>query len=641
MPLLFLDFETFSYADLPAIGVYRYAEHPSTEVLCVAWALDDSSVELIVGEDLPTDIPEDTTFIAHNIEFEREIMRHRFGIETSPGEWIDTAALSARMGLPRNLEEASEFFGLDTAEKMQANTARLGDSVCRPRKPTKGNPETRWTPTTKPEAFEALYRRCKRDVELSRELLRRLLPLEDRERKLWLLTMKMNERGVKIDLPSIPLARAVIEKESTPMIAEFTALTGCKLKSYVRVAKTLGLPDVRKPTVRKALRKPGLNPRVHRALSIYQALSKSSIGKLDAMEARAHADTRVRGSFLYCGAERTSRWSSSGVQLQNLKRGLGETTEIAFRALRSGALEFVLEGADASAPHEPKLTPTGIVSEIMKGFLLGPFLVGDFSTIEPRVLAWFADDEEQLKLFRDGGDPYCALASVIYGRKITKKDVGERFMGKQGELGCGYGLGAGGFQFMLDDTYDVQIEKEFAQQVVNAYRQRHPKNVAFWKRLNDGFIYALAKKIDRIRVTKHLSMGYSEIAKTPFLWIELPSGRKMYYGTPELEATPKGPCVVYYGRDRYTGGWGWIRTYGGKLAENVTQGFAREVIAEAMLRLDAEGFDLQMTVHDEVAAEQDGTKKLEDFRSIMETPPPYAFDLPIKVDAYETLRYRK
>jgi DNA polymerase len=638
MPLLFLDFETFSYADLPEIGAYRYAEHPSTEVLCVAWALDDGPVELIVGEDLPHDIPEDVIQVAHNIEFEREIMRHRFGIETAPEEWIDTAALSARMGLPRNLEEASEFFGLDTAEKMQANTGRLGDSVCRPRPPTKGNPDTRWTPATKPEAFAALYRRCKRDVELSRELLRRLLPLDEQERKTWLLTMKMNERGVKIDLPSIPPARAVIEKESAPMIAEFTALTGCKLKSYVRVARWCGLPDVRKPTVRKALRKPGLDPRVHRALSIYQALSKSSIGKLDAMEARAHADSRVRGSFLYCGAERTSRWSSSGLQLQNFKRGLSGETNVAFAALHAGSLEFVFDGAPRPSP-DPVLTPTGTVAEMLRGFVIGPFLVGDLAQIEARGIAWLAEDEDQLKLFRNKGDPYCAMASVIYGVPVTKKEKDRRFMGKQAELGCGYGLGGGGFQFMLDDIYDVQIEDEFARLVTNAYRQRHPKIVAFWKRLNDGFIHALAKKAESLRVTRNISMGYKEINGTPFLWIELPSGRRMYYGAPELVTTPKGPAVSYYGRDRFSGGWSRVRTYGGKLAENVTQAVSRDVIAQAMLRLDAAGFDLVMTVHDEVVAE--AGRSLEEFKSIIEIVPPWAAGLPIEVDAFETERYRK
>ena len=638
-PLLYLDLESFTLANLPDVGVYRYAEHPSTEILCFAYALDDGPVELIVGEDLPHDIPEDVLFVAHNIEFEREMLRNRLGVETAIDDWIDTAALSARMGLPRNLEEASEFFGLETEEKRNANTARWGDSVCRPRTPTRNNPADRWTPATKPEAFEALYRRCKRDVELSRELRRRLLPLDEKERKLWALTMKMNERGVEIDLPSIPLARRVIEKESNPMIAEFTAITGCKLKSYVKVARFAGLPDVRKPTVRKALRSPGLDTRVRRALEIYQALSKSSIGKLDAMEARVHADHRVRGSFLYCGAERTSRWSSSGLQLQNFKRGLSGETDAAFRALHTGSLELVFDGAPRPHP-DPALTPTGTIAEMLRGFLVGPFYIGDLAQIEARAIAWLAEDEDQLNLFRNKGDPYCAMASVIYGVPVSKKEKDRRFMGKQAELGCGYGLGGGGFQFMLDDIYDVQITDEFAKHVTNAYRQRHPKIVAFWRRLNDGFVYALAKKAERLRVTRNLFMGYTVIEGTPFLFIELPSGRRMYYGEPELVTTPKGPAVSYYGRDRYSGGWARVRTYGGKLAENATQGISRDVIAEAMLRLEEEEFDLRMTVHDEVVSMTEG-KRLEDFKSIIEIVPSWASGLPIEVDAFETLRYRK
>lgn len=641
--ITFLDFETFSYADLKAIGTYRYAEEPSTEALCYAITVDDAPVSICVPDGdgvlrFPGDIP--GKIVAHNIEFERNILRHKFGIDVPLEQWVDTAALAQRMSLPRKLTDLATFFGLDTTAKKEANTGRKEDSVCRPRKPTKGNAATRWTPATAPDRFQLLYRRCIQDVELTREIYRRLLEMEEKERRIWGLTLRMNERGVRVDLDSIPAARAVLEADSAPLVREFQALTGCNYRSPVRVAKALGMSDVRKTTVRKELRKPGIDPMKHRALSILQGILKASPSKLDAMEARSHADSRVRGSFLYCGAERTSRWSSSGVQFQNFKRGLAHETDIAFAALHSGVLDLVFDGAPRPPP-DPPLTPTATIAEMLRGFILGPFLVGDLAQIEARGIAWLAEDEEQLTLFRNKGDPYCAMAAEIYGVPVTKKEKDRRFMGKQAELGCGYGLGWEGFIRMLDEIYDIQVDPEFAKMVVAAYRRRHPKIVKMWSRLNDGFVYAVAQKAERLRVTRNVYMGVFDHMGMRYAFIELPSGRKLYYANPELVSTPRGPCVRYFGRDRFSKGWTQIRTYGGKIAENVTQAVSRDVIAEAMLRLDDAGEVIDMTVHDEVVAEQDGSRSLSDFKRIMEIVPPWANGLPIEVDVFETFRYRK
>jgi DNA polymerase len=640
--MIFLDFETFSEADLKAVGSFRYAEHPSTEVLCAAWVCDDyPRVVLEEGDHLPLLLPAihlGHQLVAHNVEFERNILRCKMGLDLPLDRFIDTAALAARMSLPRKLEELASFFGLDATAKLAADVAKKGDSVCRPRKPSKHDPSTRWTPATKPEAFSALYARCKQDVEITREIFKKLLPLEPEERELWLLTLKMNERGILVDLDSIPEAKRVLDEDAAPLIEEFRQLTGRKVKSYTKVAEALGLPDVRKPTVRKALRDPKSSPRVKRALEIYQALSKSSVAKLDAMLDRAGSDNRVRGSFLYCGADKTGRWSANGLQPQNFKRGLGPETEVAFAALHSGCIDPVFTGADRPAP-DPPLTPTGTISEMLRGFILGPLFVGDLAQIEARGVAWLADDHDQLNLFRAKGDPYCAMASVIYGREVTKKNKDERFMGKQAELGCGYGLGPKGFIRMLDEIYDVQIEEDFAKRVVAAYRRRHPKIVDLWDRLGKGFVYAVAKKVERVRVTRNIWMGVVTVGGVPYAYIELPSGRRLYYPKPELDSTPRGPCVKFFGKDRYSGGWAFVRTYGGKVCENVTQAFSRDVIAGGILRVDAAGFPIVMTVHDEIVAEATGS--LEEFKRLIEICPPWAPGLPIEVDVFQTIRYRK
>lgn len=663
--VLFCDFETFSTCDLRASGAYRYAEDPTTEALCLAFAENNEPVKIWKpGEQLIEDVKLAAclgyTFIAHNAEFEKEIFRHVVGFEIPKEQWVDTAAMSARMSLPRKLEEIAKFFGLDTAAKLDANVSRKGDSVCHPRNPTKNNPALRWTPGSKPEAFEALYRRCVQDVDLLREVYRRLLPLEESERKIWQVTVAMNERGLLIDRASIPPAQAILDKDGAPQVIEFETITGCKLKSYVKLARFLGLPDVGKSTVRKALRGEdlvdltgartplNLSPGQKRALEIYQGLGKSSVAKLEAMLDRMNRDERVRGSFVYCGAERTARWSANGIQPQNFPRGLGSETAGAFRALHEGLLETLFEGFPRPSP-EPPLTPTSIVANMLRGFIVAPpgkvLIVGDLSQIEARTLNWLAEQEDTVKVFATGGDPYCVMASRIYGREITKKQKDERFMGKQAVLGAGYGLGAGGFQFMLDETYDVQISMEFAEQVVAAYRAASPKVVAFWRRLQDGFVHVVSAKRDRVRVTRNIWMGTEEIAGTRYAWIQLPSNRKLYYADPQLIASKRGPAVEYWGRDRFSKGWCHVRTYGGKITENVTQALSRDVIAGSMLRVHAANFvDLTGTVHDEVIGESDiedieAKEKL--FHDLMIESPPWAEGLPLEAEVFSSARYRK
>lgn len=643
--MIFLDFETFSEANLKEVGAYRYAEHPTTEVLCAAWAIDGDEVSVAVGNAAPGHVFDDHMIVAHNVEFEKQILKHKLGLDFSIDRFIDTAALAARMSLPRKLEDLAAFFQLDATAKLAANVGRAGDSVCRPRKPSKQNPARRWTPETKPEAFQALYARCQNDVEVTREVYRRLLPLSEIERELWELTIEMNERGILCDLASIPAAQEACRTEAEPLELEFELLVGEKIKSYVRVAQALGLDDVRKPTVRKALRDPATAPAVRRALQILQALSKSSVAKLDAMLARAHADGRVRGSFLYCGAERTNRWSASGIQPQNFKRGLAKETDTAFEALHAGALDLIFTGA-RRPPPDPSLTPTATVAEMMRGFLLGPFHVGDKAQIEARVLNWMAGQDDTVQLFATGGDPYCVMASRIYKKPINKKEhPAERFMGKQAVLGAGYGLGASGFQFMLDDIYDVQISEEFSKQVVAAYRSASPKVCKLWERMGRAFTFAVANKSKRIKLwpdpgTKpQLYFGVVEVGGKEYAYIELPSGRKMYYAEPELISTPRGPSVAYFGRDRFSKGWTRVRTYGGKLTENVTQAISRDALAEAALRLKAAGYEIVMMVHDEIVANQRGD--LSEFKRIMEEQPKWAPGLPIEVEVFSTVRYRK
>jgi DNA polymerase len=250
--------------------------------------------------------------------------------------------------------------------------------------------------------------------------------------------------------------------------------------------------------------------------------------------------------------------------------------------------------------------------------------------------AWFAGESGLLALFASKADPYKHMAARIYGKdpKVITKD--ERFMGKQAVLGCGYGMGWEKFQRMLDEVYDVSISTELAMRVVQTYRETNSRICALWRRLEQGFTYALAMKKERLQVLPGVSMGNLMVGATPYAWIELPSGRRLYYCEPEL--TDGG--IQYWGRNIYTGGkWERVGTWGGKITENIVQATSRDLMADAMLRLEAEGFSLVLTVHDEIVA--DAPMLPEKFKAVMLTLPTWAAGLPVDAEVFQAARYRK
>lgn len=651
---LFLDFETRSDLDVRKVGAFRYAEDPSTAILCCAWAVDSDPVEVLTYEDLCVDEPvpqyealkdlmrrafaNQMVFVAHNIDFERNILKQKVGEVPALDCWEDTAAWSACSGLPRKLEDLAKFLWPDDP-KSQKDMAgnRIMLQLSRPRTPTAKNPAKWITPAMAPEKFAKLYAYCAKDVEVMRAAHARLRPPSEQERRIWALTDRMNWAGVKIDTASLAPAQAYLARQLAPVEAEFKTHCPYLPKSYALVAKHFGMPDVKKVSVRHKLREPGLDKGVARALALFRTLAVSSPAKLSAMQDRVSLDGRLRGALVYGGAERTLRWSSWGVQLQNLVRGLGELTDEAFEALLADTLDLIYVGIERQAPAPPN-DEISLIAEMLRGFLLGPFLAGDFSQIEARTLLWFAGQEDLLEMFRQKKDLYCAMATSIYGRPITKKDKAERFMGKQVVLGCGYRMGHVRFKNMLDDIYDVAIDEAFAKKVVATYRASVPHVVKLWDVLIKGFIFVTRQKAKRVKVGP-VYMGSTEFGGVFYVWIELPSGRRLWYA----DAHIKGREVRYYGRNIYKGGaWEHVPTHGGKIAENITQAMSRDIMADAMLRLDAAGFRLNFTVHDEIVADDDVERdRIEEFTNLLTEVPAYAAGLPLDVEAFRCSRYRK
>lgn len=676
---LYLDFEAQSRVSLPKAGVYRYAQDPSTQVLCAGWALVDhgkdeegpvmvwtrdeahaAGLDLLVanrgnGHTKFLELAKDPTvrLVAHNAEMERQFLKEKFDIDVPLRRISCTAARAARMSLPRSLEALC--IALATDEQKDTNGHRVLMKISRPRRPSKEDRSEFWSEGRKPEDYAKVYDYCAQDVVAMMAADRALPELSEDERQAWEMTVEMNARGVAIDRASVLLALTICEREKTLMADEFFKIFNVKLGNSAGVSAVLGLPDVQKATVRDALRVPDggvyskvgpmrylMTPEVRRGLTLRQRYSKSSVDKLKAFLARVQADGRVRGSLTYSGAERTQRWSGSGIQPQNFPRGLGKKTDEAFQALNLGVFEQVYEN------------PVKTISEMLRGFILGPFLIGDFASIEARVLAWLAGEGSLLKLFAEGGDPYCALASDVFGRRITKADEKERFMGKQGVLGCGYQIGPDKFRMTLDVQHDVQVSEEFAKNVVFTYRRKYPaiadKNDGFWARMNKAFVFAIRNKSKRIRASAEgrppIHMGTLEVHGRPFAYIELPSGRALYYAYPEVIDDGEGGFTAQYiGRSPYTFRWEYVTTYGGKLAENIVQALARDLMLYALRELRNIGFPLALTVHDESVAEVrldlEQDKQLEVFDEVMNTGPAWAEGLPLTAECFISARYRK
>jgi len=639
--LFFLDFETRSRLDLKKVGSYRYAEDSSTEVLCAGWAGLRGEVRRWRPQDPTTEdwlhYVDDpfVTIVAHNAEFERLILQHKFNRRLPASRFRCTAALCRRYGLPGKLDSAGKALALEHLKDAAAGK-RLITKLSKPRR----NGDF-WEEEDAPGDFEALEEYNEGDVLAMREIYGILPPLSDREQAFWELTVRMNDRGLQADMEAVKLAQEVVLREQERLSKEWVKLVGCKLGSP-KGAKLLGLDNLRKVTVRHALHRTDLTERQRHALEIRRMAARTSVKKLWRLERMVSADGRYRGALQYSGAERTQRWSGGGVQAHNLPRGLGRGTDAAFQALSLQALEQTYD--------EPLRT----VSEMLKGFFVGPFVIGDLAQIEARVLAWYAGQDDLVAAFGAGAEIYCDMASDIYGEPVGKEDyddalhISKRQLGKIVILGAGYGLGGPKLSTQLDEVFDINLDERRARDIVGIYREKYPAIPTFWAKLERFFRAAIRANASRIRFPgAALWAGVRDFHGRRFAYIELPSGRPIYYYQPVADEAcgtwPDGrpkTQATYFGRNIYKGGkWERVNTYGGKLTENVVQALSRDILADAVLAADRAGGAPVLTVHDEIVAQPPMTP--EDLFRIMTTVPGYAKGLPISAETYSASRYRK
>lgn len=671
MRKLHLDFETRSeVTDLDKTGVYLYSRHPSTDVWCAAWALDDGPVQVWRPEDpLPDELyhalaDPDTVVCGHNVAFEWHIIEHvcapRYGWPTVPFERLDcTAVRAAVQSLPRNLAGAAKALNL-SVDKDDAGR-RLMLQMCKPRSPRKGEDQA-----DGPFWFDDEDRRrrleeyCRQDVEVERQLDDVLQPLSSRERKLWLLDQRVNHRGVQVDLDLVREADSVLQESIVRYGEELSELTDGALDSVTQVepmkewlGEQLGreIDTLDKQAVSGFLSGREVDPlpdNVRRVLEIRQEAAKSSTAKLRAFLRRTDEHGRMRENLLHHGAG-TGRWSGRGVQLQNMPRPTLSKRDIE-RAVR------ILKDTSRTPRQRAELIEwligpvPSVVSSCLRACVTAApghkLLVSDFSNIEGRVNAWAAGQDDKVEVFRNNGPVYERMAAAIYGIPVESitKDSEERHLGKTAELGCGYQMGPDRFHDTCLEA-GIDVSRDMAATAVETFREVNHKIKDFWYGMERAALEAMRTPGS---VSEYRYFQFHCTPDSSFLLMILPGGRRLYYPQPRLskQKTPWGEVrdqITYMGIHQQTRQWTRLSTYGGKLVENAVQAVARDMLATAMWKAERAGLRVVLTVHDEIACEvpEDSGLGLRDLEAIMEQVPSFAAGCPVAVEGYEGERFAK
>lgn len=642
---VFLDFETFSAADLRKVGTWRYAEDPSTELLCLAWAIEVSEPKLWTPvHEAPHALFEliasGAEVWAWNAHFEAAIwMRvchERMGWPAVPVDrWRCSMALALSHSLPGALDKCAQV--LRAKEQKSSDGQYLIHKLCKPRKPSKGNPELRWTPRTAPDDFSRLYGYCKQDVRAETVVHARLpsAVLSAHEQTIWTEDLRSAIRGVDVDLASVRSIIAERDKYLRSSSAKMQRTTGAEATQRDKLLAWLhgeGFPlaNLKAETVTRAL-EADLPAHVRAVLELRASVSQASVAKLDKMLACACRDGRLRGMTQYHGAG-TGRWAGRLVQLQNLpSRGVPKSVHVlADQGLFDWETLELIYG-------DPMWAYSSMIRSMLTAGTRDLELVAvDFSAIEARLIGWLAGASALVDGFRAGVDWYSRMAAKVYriGEGEVQKDV-HRPLGKQIILGCGYQMGPEKFRASCEGQ-GIEIGEELAEEAVATYRSTFPEIPAYWKALQRAALAAVQ--------SPGLTLSVGPVAfrcGREWLQIKLPSGRKLSYYAPRVEEGRYGLQVTYETVDSYTRKWKRVSTYGGKLAENVTQAVARDIMADAIPRMASTPYRYLFSVHDELVALAPAGTGAQGLVEIMVATPAWAAGAPIKAEGWAGFRYRK
>lgn len=651
-----LDLETFSSVDIK-YGVYRYTDSPDFDILFLSYSIDLGDIHTIdlTIEEFPQElkdwiINQKADFWAWNNAFERICLSRYFNkyqwIDEefiSPRGWYDVMVHAQELGLPASLGQCARYLNIE--QQKDTRGTQLINYFSKPCKPTKANAHrTRNMPEDAPDKWKLYGEYNAQDVRTQVDISKKLnrFPVADSEWELYTLDQQINDRGTKIDHELATAAIAIMADLTEENAAKMKALTGLdnpnSLKQFKGWLAAKGTPfeSLGKELVEKALTLGELPDHVEEALRLRLSMSNSSTKKYLMMDKARCSDGRIHGILQFYGANRTGRWAGRLLQVQNLPRNYLDDIDYAKQLVKDKDTEAIELFYDSIPDTLKQLIRTGLIAK--NGCR---FVVSDFSAIEARVIAWYAGEDWVLDVFRTHGKIYEATAAQMfhlgpvedYGWKSPEgKNMRQR--GKVATLALGYQGGVGALKAM--GALDQGIPENELQDIVDLWRQANKKIVKLWydiqRSVRDCLISGSIKKGPR---------GLKFYKKGGFLFIQLPSGRKLAYAKAHVAEGKFGPAIFYEGQgDKVM--FTKQQTYGGKLVENIVQATARDVLAEAMLRLDREGYPIVFHVHDEVVAEvPDGEKSIEEMNQLMAVNPDWSDGLPLSAEGFETRYYMK
>lgn len=643
MDTLAIDIETYSDVSLPDCGVHRYAASEQFEILLFAYSLNDEPtriIDLASGEKMPDEImklltDDSVVKTAYNAAFERNCINRYFGLSLKPEGWRCTLVQASMLSLPLSLEGVGEALNLD--KKKMSEGKELIRFFCMPCKPSKSNGgRTRNLPSDDPEKWELFKTYCIRDVVVEKQIRNKLskFPIPDREQKLYCMDQRINDRGIMVDPELITHAVAcdlLYKETATKKAYGISGLENpnsvAQLKGWL-ARKGIEIDSLAKAAVEELVK--NTDGDVAEMMKLRLALSKTSVKKYEAMERSVCPDGRVHGLLQFYGANRTGRWAGRLVQIHNLPQNHMEDLELARSIVKEGRYDLV-ELLYDSIPD--------VLSELIRtAFVAKPgcrFIVSDFSAIEARVMGYLAGEGWVMEEFRGAGKIYEQTASKMFHIPIEEITKGSpyRARGKVASLACQYGGAEGALISMGALNF---VEEDELKGLVQSWRTANPHIVNYWYEI-DGAVKAAVKerKMTKVgMVTVYYQSGMLKIA--------LPSGRVLSYVRPRMTVNRFGSESVSYEGVGTNRKWTRIESYGAKFCENIVQATARDVLAEAMLRLEKKGFDIVCHIHDEVVLEvPEGTSSVEEVNEIMAVCPDWCEGLPLKAAGFESPFYKK
>lgn len=667
---LSIDLETYSTVSIGAAGSYRYILDPSFEILLFAYSLDGMPVEVIdvaSGQVIPLWLKnalKNPLYIKHayNAAFEWFALSKYLGW-LPPDQWRDTMLHALYCGYPASLDAAGRAMGLPEDKKKLTTGKALIRYFCVPCKPSNANGNrTRNLPKHDPAKWKLFKEYNGQDVVTEMEIDRRLsaFPVPAFVQKQWETDLTMNARGVAADMEMVSGALVIGATVKSQLMAEARQLSGLDNPNSIKqLARWLTeatdsdaeITSVTKETVATMLKQPQ-PANVQRMLEIRQELGKTSTKKYDALETCIADDGRVRGLLQFYGANRTGRWAGRLVQVQNLPRTYTHPLPPARQLVKDRNIDGLRLMYGSINDTLSQLIRTAFVAT--PGNVL---IDADFSAIEARVISWLAGQEWRLEVFRTHGKIYEASASQMFHVPIEKIKKGNpeyalRQRGKVAELALGYQGGVSAMRRMdtghnLDDLSDDEVKG-----IVDRWRETNSMIRDLWNIVDSAAVTVITNggaqtiRSETTDAVITLACELDVITGTRYMTILLPSGRKLYYPSPEIGVNRWGnPSVSYMGQNQTTKRWERVETYGGKLVENIVQAIARDCLAIAIENLESQGLHVVFHIHDEVVIDTpawaDEDTMLETVTKIMTKPIPWAQALPLNADGWVDKFFKK